>query len=995
MLVKPESRDRSIWRIATVLAVLALPWIHSSALAAQGSLRQDVLTTWTTDQGLPQNFVRAISQTSDGFLWVGTMNGLVRFDGLRFRGFGKDAPSALQENIGDLEQDAGDGLWIATASGLIHYSHQRFQPIPLLGQSHYNIDAMARGRDGEVWIYSDGKLARSQGDLLQIRPMPEGALQLRDLAEGSDHTLWIADGEALFALRGNTKTVRYRLPGIRMVYADAFGDVFAGDGHRLFRFDGQAFVQVSDPGLGNFVSIMVDHHRQLWMASGGLHGLSRKSGDQKEILTAADGLASDDVRTIFEDRSHDIWLGTISGLQRLHRGAFTTDTSLNGLLNSHNQLDAVFEQKDGTIWLGSTEGGIAALQQGQWHKFGRPEGLSPGQVRGFAEDGPKPSVVVSDYGIFAYRGTKFSKLASIPPGYISSPVQTPDGSLWFSIQHRGLFRRKGAQLTHFGKEDGLPDDSVWSLTVDANGVLWVGAGNQLYRWREARFERILESPSPVICVAWTNSGGFVLGTLHGLLLRISGTARMLTEAEGLPGETVLDVIEDSGGNLWIATTRAIARLPKAQWTAFADGKINHVQTEIYTQSDGLKSDTVLPLNQVSALRARDGRIWFSTARGLSVADPNLAPEPAVPAMIDSVVVDDHEQPIGDIAVVPGQHRITFVYTTPPTVAPEQIRFRYRLFGWDKQWIDAGTAREVSYTALPPGSYTFEVTAVNREDIQSKVPSSTKLRLKPFFWQTKWFLALIIVAAAVMLIEITRRRTRLNAERLSLRFQERAAERERIAYQIHDTVIQDMIGTALQLELLGFQITDQPEKANGLLASLTHRLREAIARSRNMVGSLHSTAVVQYSLAEVLRNAEAEFRLGDLPAFELKSEGEPRHIHPLVRDEVYRICREAVANAFRHSNANHVQVTVGYLRDALEVEISDDGMGMDEETRLHGRPGHFGLPGMQAHANRIGAHITIQSSPDQGTRVVLRINTLKRVWGWRRSSQLDSDERQAG
>jgi len=141
VLVKPESRDRSIWRIATVLAVLALPWIHSSALAAQGSLRQDVLTTWTTDQGLPQNFVRAISQTSDGFLWVGTMNGLVRFDGLRFRGFGKDAPSALQENIGDLEQDAGDGLWIATASGLIHYSHQRFQPIPLLGQSHYNIDA--------------------------------------------------------------------------------------------------------------------------------------------------------------------------------------------------------------------------------------------------------------------------------------------------------------------------------------------------------------------------------------------------------------------------------------------------------------------------------------------------------------------------------------------------------------------------------------------------------------------------------------------------------------------------------------------------------------------------------------------------------------------------------------------------------------------------------------------------------------------------------------
>jgi len=988
-------RVASIWRIATALAAFALAWMDSLALAGQGSLRQDVLTTWTTDQGLPQNFVRAISQTSDGFLWVGTMNGLVRFDGLRFRGFSKEGPSALQENIGDLEPDSGDGLWIATASGLIHYSHQRFQPVPLLGQSHYRIDAMARGWDGEVWIYCDGKLARSQGDQLQIRPLPEGALQLRDLAEGRDHTLWIADGEALFALRGNTKTARYPLPGIRMVYTDGFGDVFAGDGHRLFRFDGQGFVQASDPGLGNFVRIMVDHQRQLWMASGGLHGLSRKSGDQKEILTADDGLASDDVRTVFEDRSHDIWLGTISGLQRLHHGAFTTDTSLDGLLNSHNQLDAVFEQFNGTIWVGSTEGGVAVLQQGQWRRFGRSEGLSPGQVRGFAEDGPKPSVVVSDYGIFAYREGKFSKLVSIPTGYISSPVKTPDGSLWFSIQHRGLFRRRGVQLTHFGIVDGLPEDTVWSLTVDANGMLWVGAGNQLFRWRETRFEKVLESPSPVLCVDWTRSGGFVLGTLNGLMLRTSGAARMLTEAEGLPGETVLDVIEDSGGNLWIATTRAIARLSKAQWTAFADGMINHVQTEIYTQSDGLKSNTVLPLNQVTALRAQDGRIWFSTARGLSVAASNLAPEPAVPARIDSVLVDDHEQPTGDIAVAPGQHRITFIYTTPPTVAPEQIRFRYRLFGWDRDWIDAGSARAVSYTALPPGSYTFEVAAVNREDILSKIPSSMTLRLKPFFWQTKWFLALVIVAAAVILIEITRRRTHLNAERLSLRFQERAAERERIAYQIHDTVIQDMIGTALQLELLGFQITDQPDKANSLLASLTHRLRESIARSRNMVGSLHSTAVVQYSLVEVLRNAEAEFRLGDLPAFELRSEGEPRQIHPLVRDEAYRICREAVANAFRHSNANHVRVTVMYLREALEVEINDDGTGMDEETRLHGRPGHFGLPGMQANANRIGAHITIQSSPEQGTTVVLRINAQKRVWRWRRSSQMVSDERQAG
>jgi signal transduction histidine kinase len=288
---------------------------------------------------------------------------------------------------------------------------------------------------------------------------------------------------------------------------------------------------------------------------------------------------------------------------------------------------------------------------------------------------------------------------------------------------------------------------------------------------------------------------------------------------------------------------------------------------------------------------------------------------------------------------------------------------------------------VSYTALPPGSYTFEVTSISRENLSTSTPAAIHLRLNPFFWQTTWFLVLLIVAGAAIIAEITRRRTRVNAERQNLRFQERASERERIAYQIHDTVIQDMIGTALQLELLGFQITEQPEKANSMLDTLAHRLRETIARSRNMVWSLHSTAVVQYSLVEVLRHAEAEFRLGELPRFELTSAGEPRDIHPLVRDEVYRICREALANAFRHSNAESVRVIVRFLPDVLEVEIEDDGQGIDEEIRLYGRPGHFGLPGMQAHAQRIGADITIVSEPGEGTTIHLRVKTQEQKWKW--------------
>jgi signal transduction histidine kinase len=342
--------------------------------------------------------------------------------------------------------------------------------------------------------------------------------------------------------------------------------------------------------------------------------------------------------------------------------------------------------------------------------------------------------------------------------------------------------------------------------------------------------------------------------------------------------------------------------------------------------------------------------------------------------MDSIVVDDQHHLPDDLTVSPGQHRITFAYTSPATMAPEQNRFRYRLVGWDRDWVDAGTSREVSYTGLRPGHYRFQVIATNREGGSSELPAQAEIQLQPFFWQTKWFLVAVICAAIGIIVEVTRRFTRRRADRLSMRFQERVAERERIAHQIHDTVIQDLIGATLQLELIGFEMADHPERSKTLLATLAERMRETIARSRNMVSNLHSTAVAQYSLVEVLRHSEAEFRSGPLPVFDLVSTGELREVHPLIRDEVYRICREALANAFRHANAEYVTVEVRFLPDVLEVEISDDGNGMTEELLQHGRAGHFGLRGMHAHAQRIGATLVIESEPGQGTNVILRVKT---------------------
>ena len=980
----------------SVLAVLAHLWCGAPLFAQQfeTQLRHEVLTTWTTDQGLPQSFITAIAQTSDGFLWVGTMSGLARFDGLRFRLFSHEGPPSLQDRIVGLARDAEEGLWIGTQHGLVHYTGGTFRTIPSKGNSNYQVDGLAHSPDGGVLVYEGGLLLRAIGERLDAVALPVQAGRLRDFAQNKDGTIWIADGESIFALRGKAPPERYSLANASMLYTDDSGQVFAGDGHRLFEFDGSRFVMVRTPGMGNFVSVMVDHEQNLWMASGGLRGLSRRTASHTEFMTVGDGLASNDVRVLFEDNNHDVWIGTIAGLQRLHQGVFTSYSDQHGLPRGPIQSDAVFEDASGAIWVGTLEGGVAELNNGKWRSFGPSQGIPFGQVRGFAEGEGAPVVAISDYGIFRWSQDRFSKISGVPHGYINSPVRNKDGSLWFGVLHKGLFRLEGGKLTHFGKAEGLSESTLWVVRPDGKGSMWAGTSDGLYRCSDQRCEKQLETPGWVLSVAQCRDARLLLGISNGLMIIQGEKARLITRDQGLPANTVLTVVEDEDENVWIATTNAIARITRAKLDAFLAGQTQELDPEVFTEADGLKSRDVLPLNQVNILRARDGRIWFATARGISVVAAHLAAEPPAQPVIDSVLVDDRQQPGQDLTIAPGRHRLTFNFTSPYMVAPEQLRFRYRLIGWDPNWVNAGTAREASYTALPPGKYRFEVMAINREGLANTAPARAELRLQPFFWQTKSFIVMAFLAGIALVVEITRRQTRARAERLNLRFQERAAERERIASEIHDTVIQDMTGAVLQMELLGYQIADHPQTAAQSLETLSARLRATIARSRNMVSNLHSTAVPQNSLLEVLKHAEAEFRMGDEPQFHMIAEGKPRQVHPLMRDEIYRICREALANAFRHAGARHVEVRVEFLPGILNLEISDDGQGIDEETKLHGRAGHFGLRGMEAHAQRIGATVAIESQAGKGTRIRLSAKTpsVKSIWPWRkgRADELEAN-----
>jgi len=962
-------------------------------------LKYYALTTWKTDQGLPQNFITAITQTSDGFLWVGTISGLVRFDGVRFEPFSA-GEHGFQDRVTGLVPGDGGSLWIGSSAGLTLYEHRKFVRIAdETGSKRFAVDAIVSDHQGGLWVISHSRLLKANNGVLTSCQLPvDGHVGgLKAIAETADRTLWVAGNEGVFALREERVIRHYGdadgLPAakISFVDADARGHVYAGDGHHLFQLKGERFGTVRAPGRDNFVSILTDHNGALWMASGGLHGISRNMAGKIDSFTTERGLVSNDARILFEDRSGDIWIGTIAGLQRLHNGRFTSYTGADGLPKGQNQYDAVFEDKGHSIWVGSLEDGVGRVRDGRFERFSVGEGLKRGQVRGFADYDGGIVVAISDYGLFRLNGNRFVPLTGVPHGYITSPISDTSGSLWFGVNGNGVFRLSHGSLRHFTTAEGLPGTRVSSLLLDDQGSVLVATNQGVAQFRDNRF--ITVSDVPTISIGRDDQrGGMWLGTDDGLVFWKSGYARHIRQEQGLPGNLVLAATTDGDDNLWITTANAIAQIDHKQVDALLAGTEEKFWPKQFTQADGLTSRDVLPIGQVDMIRAHDGRIWLATANGLSVADPKTTPAPLASVFVESISIDDAVQEgAGQIVVPPGRHRLTVTFTSPYLHSSEQLRFRYRLNGWDKEWLESASVREVSYTALFPGDYQLRLVAANEDGVWNDAETTVAVRIRPFFYQTKLFIILTFLTLLAFVIEVTRRRTRYVAEQERSRFQERAAERERIGYQIHDTIIQDLVGTALQLELIGLQIPERSEKAAYLVADLTARIREMVGKSRNMVSSLHSMATPQYPLFEVLREAAAEFRIGELPLLNLEIKGKQYDIEPLVRDEVYRICREALANAFRHANAAHVSVCAAYTEEGIEIAIKDDGIGICEETLTIGRTGHFGLSGMKAHAQRIRATVLIESELNVGTLVRLRVPTSSRHW-WQIVKQIISPYR---
>ena len=742
-------------------------------------LTQLVHTAWQVEDGLPQNTVKAVTQTQDGYLWMGTQAGLVRFDGVSFRAYDRsNTPGLGSDHIVTLLETRNGDLWIGTdGGGLTRKRGQQFKTFTTEhGLSSDVVWALHEDRDGRLWVGTLG------GGLNRLEDETFTPITTEDGLPGDD----------VLAIR-----------------EDAAGDLWVGTQAGLIRLhDGRIQRDAGSPYFaGTIVSVLRTTKRgDLWAGTYG-KGLCRRSGVAFDCLTAGDGLTNEVVSALFEDDSGALWAGTLGGgLFRYYQGRFASLTTREGLTD--DLVRALFQDAEGSLWIGTDGGGLNRLRGSKFINYTTREGLSNDVVLSVLE-GREGSIWIGTEGgglnrLKDGRITHFTNRHGLMSDYIYALHEDREGTLWAGLLDGGVCRLEDERFTCWTEREGLSSNNVYSMYEDEAGALWIGTDAGLNRIRNGRVEplpanaslpeilirAILEdrqgrlwigtygngvirfqnrtedgsatateytsqhglSSLMIVALHQDAEGTIWAGTVGGGLCRFeSERFRCFGTRDGLPSDDILQILEDDSGFLWLGTMKGISRISFRDLDAYAEGQARALQPAAFREDDGLKSPEMNGGTQPAAWKARDGRLWFSTMAGLAMIDPahirinNLPP----PVHIESFTVNGRALDLGAPMILPpGQKSFAFAYTGLSYVAPGQVKFRYKLEGYDEEWVQAGARRETNYTSLPPGSYRFVVQASNDDGVWSEAGASLAFHLRPFFYQTPLFWVLSALALAL-------------------------------------------------------------------------------------------------------------------------------------------------------------------------------------------------------------------------------------------------------
>ena len=970
------------------LSVLTvLPALNSWALDPARAASQYLRDQWTAERGFPGGPVNALTQTRDGYLWVGTESGLFRFDGIAFKRVRE--PDAYGPPIGQvlgLTVDETGELFVRLPNPtLLHRNDGAFVQITT-GPEHFESQAtaMTRSPTGEILVSSrrNGILAFSQSrfrTLLSADLFP--SLLINSIAAPSASDVWLGTrDQGLFHFRGGQLTPVLRGSGefkINCLLSGRKGELWVGTDHGIRQWNGRELVlpaPLEPLNREQILALLEDRDSNIWIGTRG-RGLVRWSAKGLAYLDPLDSVPRPPVSALFEDREGDVWSGTPNGIERLRDRAFITYPAPGDENNG-----PVYVDSGGRVWWGPASGGLRWLSEGKVHKV-TEAGLDKDVIYSIMGTGDDLWVGRQRGGVThltlkngSLQSNTYTQKDGLAANGVFTLTRSADGAIWAGTLNAGVTRIQLDGLTTYRNDDGLGSDTVNAIVAGSGGVMWFATPKGLTSFSEGKW-RLYSLPGSlpranVNCLLQDFAGVLWIGTTRGLAFVNDGRISVPPGLSPSLGSQIFGVAEDKIGSLWIVTSDRILRVTRDK---LMSGTLEDGDLSEYGLTDGLPIVEGIKRDR-SIVADASGRIWTSTNAGVAMGDPARLAQSSVQTLvhIEAVSADGLALDLTQLRIPPGARRIAIRYKGLNLSAPERIRFRFMLDGFDHSWNTPLDGNEAFYTNLSPGPYRFHLAASNIDGAWNGVEAAVALEVEPSFWQTWWFRVCFACALILVLVIFYTMRLRQVSRQLSIRFDERLAERNRIARELHDTLLQTIQGSkmvaddALDPEDNG---SLDPERMRRALEKLTVWLNQAVNEGRSALNSLRSSAVEGDDLTEAFERAARECMDKSSLKVAFSVEGTVKRVRTLARDEIYHVGYEAIRNACNHSGGSLLEVELNFTRN-LELRVRDNGKGIDPAAAATAEQNHFGLMGMYERAERVGGRLNLFTSANGGTEVEL-------------------------
>lgn len=938
--------------------------------------------TWSMRDGLPEQVVQAFAQTRDRYVWIGTTGGLLRFDGASFTLYNREnTPAFSDNNIFCLTISRDNALWIGSeGGGLVRYRDGVFRSFSNKdGLSNSFVRSIHQDRSGKIWVGTDNGLFQVERDRLERIDGDERIplLAVHAIFEDKEGGMWVG-GSRILRIDGH-QVQEFHLAGeasqnrVKSIFQTDNGDIWIGTVsglQRMQRCCSGRFTRVPEVN-GTVRALHQTSDGILWIGTIG-NGLYAYRDGRFASMSTPQQLPSNTVLNLFEDAEQNIWVGTQAGMLRLSNTPVKT-VSLSD--SSDSDAETVYEDRDGVVWIAAEH--VFRYRNGKATLYHFP-GISEVRVRNVFRD-REGALWIGTEGQGAYRQTghglvHYSTATGLVNNFVRAFLQARDGSVWIATDE-GVSRWTPRGLKNYQVRDGLCYFSIRSLLEDRAGNIWIGTDRGLSLLHDSKFEDhpVVESlkQEKVWAMHEDPDGGLWFGTRTGGLYRWrSGKLSHFTTSNGLPSNSIYELIEDSKGMLWISGPTGVSQVNRRELDAIAEDPIRRVKVTLYGISEGLEAIQMCGGEKPAGLLSSNGEVWFPSSRGpmrIRVDEP--ASTELAPAIIDEVTIDGLQMPSSQqLLLRPDAGRLEVHYGVVQLRSQERVLFRYKLEGFDRDWSKATAERVTHYTNLPAGHYTFRVAAFEMNNPERIAETSLDIVQQPHFYQTVWFLTLCTLSLAAATWSVHKFRV----GQLRSRFQAVLNERTRLAREMHDTLIQGCVSVSALLEAYLSLGPEEPDARQNLMEYACNQLRTTVDEAREAVWNLRQRTASSTLLGPFLHSiSEQIHREFGIPV-QCRISEESFVLPKDTVHELLMVVREAIYNAVRHGRPRKVGITVSFQPNECELRITDDGIGFEPGALSSLQVGHYGVVGMQERIQRIGGRFLVNSAPGAGTEVMIYV-----------------------